>query len=118
MSLVSSRVSLIHLCTIQRDTSTGDDTWASPRTPNWTASASNVACRGWTNSGSEPVNPNRSVALSERGLLLPPGTDVTENDRILNVTYRGTEILDGPMEIEAVMKRSDGTIELALNRVR
>jgi hypothetical protein len=51
-------------------------------------------------------------------MIVPLGSDVTEQDRIsaAGVTYRGTTIITGPIGIRAVNPRKDH-LELILTRV-
>lgn len=116
MSLVASRVSLIHSCTIQRDASLGTpDNWGTPSTPSWQTNAT-VSCRAWTNTGREQMDSTTSAVIEDMRLIVPLGTDVTEQDRVGTVTYRGSTIMAGPLGIRAVIGRKDH-LELILARV-
>lgn len=116
MSLVSSRIGLRHRCTIQRDAAAADS-WGGTATPDWQDSATNVPCRAVEEAGREPVDKDRTVVILDRRLLVPLGTDVTERDRISSITERGTDLLDGPVNIEAVLTRRTH-LELLLQKVR
>ena len=49
--------------------------------------------------------------------FVPDGTDVTANDRIASVTYLGQTIIDGPVDIRAVLPRPGDHLELVLVQV-
>ena len=116
MSLVSSRLSLTHRCTIERGSSS-PDAWGNPGVPTWSAHLSDQPCRAWATAGREAVTDTTTVVVIEDvRLILPLGTDVTEQDRIASVTYRGETTQDGPLGIRAVLVNADH-IELLLVKV-
>jgi hypothetical protein len=118
VSLASSRVGFTDRCTIERDANSGTSgTWGQPDSPDWQEHATDQPCKGWTNSGTEPVDDAKLVVLVERRLSLPLGTDVTEADRIGSVTRSGVQVFDGPMDIQAVLTFPDH-LELSLEVVR
>ncbi|MCZ7538241.1 MAG: hypothetical protein M5T61_21425 [Acidimicrobiia bacterium] len=56
--------------------------------------------------------------LVDRRILVAPGVDVTEADRITAVLdEHGDELMDGPMGIEGVIRRSSN-VELLVRRIR
>lgn len=106
MSLTATRLSLKHRCTVQRDSKLAtDDGWGNPQTPVWAAHISDLACRAWSSGAREPVDSDRTVVIEDLRLIVPLGTDVTEKDRIGDVTDRGSTILPGPMGVEAILYR-------------
>lgn len=113
---VASRAWLVHLCTIQRNQGTTDSHGG--KAQDWQDHLTAQACRGWVQSGSDVVERKEqaTVALQERRLMLPLGTDVTQLDRVGDVTYRGATVLDGPHIIEAVLTYVD-RLELLLRKV-
>ena len=116
MSLVASRLSLIHRCTIERATTTDDD-YGNPGPPTWAAHLSDQPCRTWATAGREVVtNTTTLVVVKDVRLMLPLGVDVTEQDRVASVTYRGDTIQAGPLGIRAVLTHQDH-IELVLERI-
>lgn len=119
MSLVATRVAMTHRCSIERDVNQGsDDGWGNPRSPDWKPHLADVPCRtAGPNVGREAVTDERTVVVVDQRLLLPLDTDVTERDRLGNVTNRGTVILRGPIGIEAVLRRATH-IELMLTGIR
>lgn len=118
MSLVSSRLSLTHRCTIERDANAGgDDGWGNPPAPSWQTHLSDLVCRSWVTAGREEVKDGQSIVVVEdTRLIVPLGTDVTERDRVASVTYRGGTVQDGPLGIRSVLVRRD-RIELVLVKV-
>lgn len=116
MNLIASRLALTQRCTIERDVA-GADAWSGKGEPEWTPIATDLPCRAWTDAGREAVSAERTVAVIDRRVIVPAGTDVTEHDRIASVTERGTEVFEGPMDIEAVLVWPEH-IELVLVRTR
>lgn len=114
MSLVSSRLSLKHRCTIERNEAEG--AWGDPAAPDWQEASTDVACRFWTTAGRETVDATTTVVIEDMRLIVPLGTDVTEKDRIVDVTSRGQAIAAGPIGIRAVLQHSD-RLELVLVRL-
>lgn len=117
MSLVSSRVNLRHRCTLERNESAGvgEDGWEN--TPVWQPHLADLPCLSWAAGGRETVTGKESiVALDDVMLILPLGTDVTADDRVSFVSYRGDTLLTGPFGIRAINLRRDH-IELTLMRV-
>lgn len=120
MSLAATRLSLIHLCTIERNVNEDtEDALGQPSPPGWAAHLTDVPCRTWASSGRETVNADTAasvVVVEEVHLIVPLGTDVTERDRIASVTYRGETTQAGPLGVRAVLTRPDH-IELVLVKV-
>lgn len=117
MSLLSSRVGLRHRCSIERDASAGTpNTWGNPSTPDWTTFATDVPCRAWTTAGREPASDEQILAIEDRRVTVPLDTDVTDADRLGDVTDRGAVIFDGPMNIQAVLRYPDH-LELMVERI-
>lgn len=117
MSLISSRLSLKHRVTFQRDASIGTtDSWGGPNVPAFADHLVDVPCRVWTSAGHEAVNATTAVVVEDMRLLVALDTDVTEQDRVSAVTYRGDSIVAGPVSIRAVMRHQDH-LELVLVRI-
>lgn len=116
MSLASTRLSLIHRATIQRAATT-TDTWGNPAgSPVWSDHLSGLVCRLWAAAGREAVDPTTVAVVEDLRLIVPLGTDVTEQDRVGAVTFRGSQILAGPTSIRAVL-HNDDHLELVLVRI-
>lgn len=118
MSLVSSRLSLTHRCTVERDANLGQvDADGYPLTPDWQTSLTDQPCRLWATSGRETVTDKTTlVVVEDLRLLLPLGTVVLVTDRLGDVTYRGDTILAGPTSIRGVLHHQDHT-EIVLTRI-
>jgi len=116
VSLISSRVALRHRCTIERDAAS-TDTWGNPDTPDWQAHLADVPCRVIVDAGREPVDSDRTVVVVDLRLIVPLSTDVTEQDRVSEIVERGSDYTDGPLGIEAVLRRRTH-LELLLRRLR
>lgn len=116
MSLASTRLSLTYLCTVERQATVSAD-GRGHTTGDWATHISDLACRFWTSEGSEALIEGATIApLASSRLIVPLGTDVTEADRIVSVTYRGGTVQDGPLGVRAVLWRSDH-LELVLEKV-
>jgi hypothetical protein len=117
MSLVSTRIGLRHRCTIQRDANAAtDDGWGNPQAPDWQDNETNVPCRLVVDAGREPIDSDRTVVLLDQRLLVPLDTDVTTDDRISSIQERGSAYVEGPLGIEAVLRRRTH-LEVVLRRV-
>ena len=117
MSLVSSRVSLIHSCTIQRDGSIGTpNEWGTPSTPDWEDHLTGQPCYAWVSTGREQMDSSTAAVVETLQMIVPLGTDVTEEDRVGDITYRGDTIIPGPTGIRSVIHRKDHIV-LVLVRI-
>lgn len=114
MSLASTRLSLTHRATIQRPAST-TDTWGhSTGAP--VDHLTDLPCRLWAAAGHEAVDAATVAVIEDLRLILTLGTDVTEQDTITTVTFRGDEILGAPAGIRAILRHADH-LELVLTRI-
>ena len=105
---------------IERNEAAGDNFGADGRS-NWQEHLT-VSCRLWwdkfgARSPSRTyVDPARTVPISEGGILVPLGTDVTEKDRIARILDgNGDPYIEGNFTITAVMNEEDH-MELAIER--
>jgi hypothetical protein len=118
VSLVSSRISLIHRCTIQRDQTNEEDSWGQRGEADWQDHLTDLPCRAWTEAAREPVDETTTVTIEDRRVIVELGTDVTEADRLAAVSDgTGAEIFEGPINIEGVLRFPDH-LELLLERIR
>lgn len=114
MTLVSSRVNLIHEVTIERNANAGTpDPWNAPGAPGWQTHLAGVPCRAWTDAGRQVVDATTTVVVEDIRLVTTLDIDVTAADRIVDITYRGATFIPGPIEIRAVLRHADH-IELVL----
>lgn len=120
MGLTANRLALTHLTTtLRNEASTGEDGWAGE--PDWHVNLTDQPCYGWTtadNSATDERVTTASVIVKEdRRMIVPLGTDITEADQVLDITYRGATILEGPMGVQAVLAYVDH-LEVVLRRIR
>jgi len=117
MSLISSRVALVHTATVQRDANAGVVTNGVQQAPSWSDHLTGLACRAWTTAGREILDPTTSVIVEDMRVIVPLGTDVNEQDRLTGVVDReGNSVINGTVGIRAVITRKDH-LELILVRV-
>lgn len=115
-----ARSSMRHRCTIQRDANHGGgtDPYGGDAAASWAALHTSLACRYWFSAARTVIDGKLQTEIKTRMMLVPTGTDVTEDDRVLSVTDRlGNEIADGPMRIDSVGRR-EGHIVLTMVEVR
>lgn len=111
---------MTHRCDIQRDSSAGlgTDPYGNDPTPAWGAHLTDLPCRFWFEEGKTVIDGDKATELTIRMMIVPAGTDVTEDDRVLNVTDRlGASLADGPMRIDSVGHRQ-GHLVLRMVDVR
>lgn len=118
MSLIATRLGLTHTCTIERNGNAAvPDSWGQPGAPGWETHLADQPCFAWARAGRERVADSTTVAaIEDLRLLLPFGTDVTEQDRIVSVEDRGATLHAGPLQIRAVLAHEDH-LELVLTKV-
>lgn len=116
MSLIATRVGLIHRMTTERDISTGDGGGGS--TPDWQAHLSDEPCRAFTATTKQAVSAEQVVVIDDSRITVPLGTDVLETDRVLSVIDRaGVDVLSGPMRIQAIASYADH-LEILVQQAR
>jgi len=115
---VSARASMVHRCTLERDTAHGTpDGYGLPSDADWQLLLAEVPCFLWSTAERELIGSERSEVIEDLHLLMPLATDVTERDRINGVTDRlGNWVRQGAMGITAVMAKHDH-LELVLTGV-
>lgn len=117
MSLVAARVGMRHRVDIHRQATVDDGGGASDST--WdTSHLTAVPCRAWTDvrRDTEAEHGDKITVTSDRRLVVPLDTDVTEADQIGDVTERGQVVLAGPMRIEAIARHRTH-LELLVDQV-
>ncbi len=92
---------------IQRDLSTSDRYGSKAREDWQTISTSPCVMWWWHESARGPAkefaSAQRTVAMNEGGFLFPVGTDVTEDDQVLQINdLDGNMLVHGPFDISAV----------------
>ena len=118
MSLAATRLAYRNFrCEIQRDTGSVPDAGGQPGPPDWQPIAEHVPCRPWTSRAEEPADAAKSFVVEQRRVSLALGTDVTERDRIGDITtVQGATFFAGPHNILGVLRYTDH-IELELEAV-
>lgn len=94
MTELGSRVGMTHRCSLLRNAG-ATNTWGT-KDASYTAYLSNVACRAWYVTDTLLVEPAEVTPVATYHIALPLGTDVTVNDRVGPVTFRGALVLAGP----------------------
>lgn len=112
---------LTHVATIERNM-TLQDALGAPSSDNWQTLSETRCLLSWAKStgvrseNRTYVSANREVPIQEGGVLMPLGTDITENDRISNIVdENGNELADGLFEIEAVIPQTSH-LEVSVTR--
>jgi hypothetical protein len=120
---MSTRNVMTHRCDIQRNSSHGGtpDGWGNEQPEVWSDSIIDQPCYFWfgSNEGAAVtvMDGQKAVLVQSIKMVVPLGTNVTEDDRVENVRHRhGAEIMQGPLRIDSVMQRADH-VQLALTRV-
>lgn len=116
MSLTATRLAFKHRTTVERDGQTSENDWGHPGTPDWDTSTGRVPCRAWINAGKEAVTTDRTAVIRDLRCMVPLDTDVTERDRLGDITEGDTVLFEGPHAIEAVLRHPD-RLELLLEKV-
>lgn len=99
---------MIHRAEVERDGALGTDSWGNPNEPDWATHITSLPCRTWFDSEREVFDGNKSAAIENRKVIVPLGTDITEDDRIAQVTDRlGSVLFTGPAKIESLGRRAD-----------
>jgi hypothetical protein len=108
----------VHACTIERDANAATtDSWGASESPDWQPHLEGLPCRAWSGSGRETIADKTSVVVDdELHMIVALGTDVTELDRVGDITYRGATVFAGPLSIRAILPRRDH-LALTLARV-
>lgn len=122
---MTARNSMIHRCNVERDGSLGlhEDPWGGDDVPEWTTHLTDLSCRFWWQeavgiTGSTIKDSEKLIEMTRRILIVPEGTDIHEDDRVVSVRdRRDRELADGPMRIDAVGRR-DGHLVCRLVDVR
>lgn len=107
---MSARNAMVHRCNVERDASLDTQTspWGGDPPPDWDLHLTDLHCRFWFDSGQTKYDGQKQVEITTRKLVVPLGTDITEDDRIVSVRdRRGRVVADGPMRIDSVGDRED-----------
>jgi hypothetical protein len=98
---------------LERNTNAALDEYGQPGPPNWTALAT-VPAWWWTVAEREVSGPDKTAVFEDARMIVPRGTDVTEQDRVAAVRDRRDVLVRaGPLRIESVVSHRDH-LELVL----
>lgn len=121
MSIIATRIALTQLVTTQRLAADGTDTWGGPGEQTWADNLIDVPCIAWVDSDNSASDERAAksdvIVKTDRRMLVPLGTDITEADRVGDITDRGVVFLDGPMGVQAVLP-TQAFLEVSLRRIR
>ena len=96
---------MVHRAVVQRDTATGTGDWNTAPAPTWAAHLAAAKCFAWSNAGREVVDKDKTVVVEDIKAIFPLGTDITEKDRISNITDRKSVVLfGGPMGVDKIQR--------------
>ena len=112
-----ARGRMIMRATVERPTS-GTDAWGNESAPTWSVHPSNpIPCWAWVKSAREIIDGDKVATVRDFRLMMPSGTDITERDKIANISDRmGAVLFPGPIGIDTV-ERQPGHLELMLQSV-
>jgi len=111
---VAQRMTMI--TTVQRNNAEIDE-YNHPGPPKWETIGIDVMCYVWEKTASKMLDNGKLVVVSEPTAIIPIGIDITEKDRLYNITDRRGNELFGTMYINAVIRRKDH-LELRLRHVK
>ena len=98
---------MIHRAVVQRDTATGTGDWNTDNAPTWAAHLPAAKCFAWSVAGREVIDRDKTVVVEDIKALFPLGTDITEKDRITNITDRKSVVLfGGPMGVDKIQRHT------------
>lgn len=108
---MSARPAMRYRATIERDVNLDQgatNDWGDAGEPDWRTHIEGLPCMAWFTAGRETQD-TRIAVTEDRRMIVPLGSDVTENDRVAKITdRRGVEtIFEGEAAIEHVGRRRD-----------
>lgn len=114
MSAIGARLGMIHTCDILRNTG-ASNSWGGKDVAFSTHTAGQI-CRAWTASEALDIGDDKILTMNVRYIIVPLGTDVTEDDRIGAIYLRdGSTLWPGPHTIDEVQIWPD-RLELTLRQ--
>jgi len=115
---MSTRNRMMHRALVQRDTTATTDAYGQPDVPTWTTHIPAQPCYFWEPSAQRgEQRGERNADLYSQRLLVPLGTDITEEDRISGISdRRGRTVSDGVFGITQIVRKPDHLL-LALEAV-
>ena len=103
--------------TVQRNTPAGEDGFGGPGAATWGSHLASLPCWAYTKGEREIIDGDKTVVLADHKMMVPLGTDVTEDDRVTAIKDRlAVNIIANTMRIHSVIRRTDH-IEVGLEEV-
>ena len=106
---MSTRAWMVHRTTIERNGNLAPDAYGQPDAPTWYPHLVQQACYFWEPSSQrgEQMGERNADIYSHR-MVLPKGTDITEEDRVNGIADRkGTVITAGVFDIKQIVRKPD-----------
>ena len=104
----NARSKMVMRAAVERDGASGTDSFGHPNAASWATSIAALACWVWTPSEREVIDGEKTATLGSHKMIVPRGTDITEDDRITAITdRRAATIIGNTMRILSVVDRSD-----------
>jgi hypothetical protein len=94
--------------TVQRNTPAGTDGFGGPGAAVWANNLASQRCWSWAEKEREVIDGTKSVLLADHKMIVPLGTDITEDDRVTAIQDRlGANIIANTMRIHSVLRRAN-----------
>lgn len=94
------------------------ESYGGPYSANFKPLGAPIPCFMWSTARREVTQTTRTAVIEDLRIMFPNGTDVTERDRVAQVTNRKGDVLyAGPYYLQAV-RQKEGFIEAALELVK
>ena len=104
----NARAKMTMRAAVQRDGASGTDGFGQPNAASWASHLSSLACWVWTPSEREVVDGAKTATIGSHKMIVPRGTDITEDDRITAITdRRASTIIGNTMRILSVVDRGN-----------
>ena len=102
---------------VQRNQSTGKDSWGQPLPAEW-VTIGTLRCFAWSNASRELVDGDKTAMVEDMRAMFRLGADLTENDEITAITdARGNVLIPGRLKVEGPVQRKHTHLEAALKRL-
>jgi|GEM_PF-2851680 len=105
---MSARSVMTMRATVQRNQASGEDEYHQPVQPDWQDYLTDLPCYFWTETKTVRTSQGDLVTVAESKMIVPKTTDITEEDRVTQVTDRqGNILLNQTVGIDSVIPRRD-----------
>jgi len=114
---MTARSRMTMRATVQRNVPAGTDGFGGPGAAVWGAHIASLACWAYTGREREIIDGDKTVVLADHKMMVPLGTDITEDDRVTAIKDRlAVDIIGNTMRIHSVIRRTDH-IQVSLEEV-